>query len=259
MKKANSNKRKSLLFLVLFALCLSFFNVSCGLDVLKEVLNDPYYSENTPIADRDSESDFATSYFKFTIRKLDNANDFGSASIYYKIYNDYTKASSEESSLISASDDSVRKLTSLNTMIQYGYKELQYLDDDEKLHSLDLPNGRHELWIRLTNYDDSLEEYSAGVMVDNERIGIPVRLTGKTFDFGRSGTYDENPSLTHNSDNDSDSDTKGFVEKQAEGEENIYYVVLFGGFQMLDENFETVASPIHHLGRVKIDANKEKN
>lgn len=258
MKRANSNKRKSLFYLVLFAVCLCFFNVSCGLDVLKEVLPDPYYSENTPIADRDSESDFATSYFEFTIRKVDNANDFGRASIYYKIYNDYSKASSEESSIISKSSDTVYN-TSFTTMRQYGYKELQYMnEDDETVHSLDLPNGRHKLWIRLTNYDDSTEDYSAGIKVDEESIGIPVRHNGKTFDFGRSGTYDENPSLAH-SDTDSDSDTKGFVEKQADGQENIFYVVLFGGFQDFDDSYDENNSPVHHLGRVKIDANKEKN
>ncbi len=257
MKKANSNKRKSLLFLVLFALCLSFFNLSCGLDVLKAVLNDPYYSENTPIADRDSESDFATSYFKFSIRKVDNSNDFGRASIYYKIYNDYVKASSEESSLISKASDTERNM-SLTTMKQNGYRVLHYMDDDGKVNSLELSNGSHKLWIRLTNYDDSTEDYSAGIIVDEQEYGIPVRQNGKTFDFGRSGINDENPFLTYN-ENDSDSDTKGFVEKQAEGEENIFYVVLFGAYEDYDENFDENYSPIHHLGRVKIDANKEKN
>ena len=254
---ANSNKRKSLFYLVLFAVCLCFFNVSCGLDVLKEVLEDPYRSGDTP----NSESNFENCYFKFQIldRNLNSDYSFGQASIYYKIYNDSVKASSEESSLISAADDSVRKLTSLTTMTSYGYKELQYMDADEKIHSFDLPEGKHTIWIRLTTYDDSLEAYSAGIFVDDQKYGIPIRRNGKTFDFGRSGTYDENPSMTHDENNELDSDTKGFVDKQADGEENIYYVVLFGAFQALDNDFETVTSPIHHLGRVKIDANTEKN
>ena len=93
MKKANSNKRKSLFYLVLFAVCLCFFNTACGLDTINVVLDDPCYPSHTP----DVDFQFDESYFEFTVRKLDNANDFGQTTVYYKIYNDKSKALSEAS------------------------------------------------------------------------------------------------------------------------------------------------------------------
>lgn len=257
MKKAKCNKRKSLIILVLFALCLSFFNLSCGLDVLAIVLADPCTPSHTP----DVGFQYDELYYGFTINKLDNANDFGQTSVYYKIYNDLSKASSEEATLISASEDSERRYNSVSIMIdQYGYKELHYLDAlSGKSKSFNLSNDSHTVWIRLTNYDDTSEEFSAGIIVDGELLGIPLRLNGKTFDFGRKGENDENPSVNIGDANASDSDTKGFVEKQAEGKENIYYVVMFSVFEMLNDSYEPVYSPIHRLGRVEINANEEKN
>ena len=263
MKKANSNKRKSLFYLVLFAVCLCFFNTACGLDTINVVLDDPCYPSHTP----DVDFQFDESYFEFTVRKLNNANDFGQTTVYYKIYNDKSKALSETSSLISASEDSVRKLTSVTTMTdQFGYKELHYLDSSAngKLKSFNLPNEEHKVWIRLTNYDDTSKDYSAGIIVyDKQKVkheyGIPVRRNGKTFDFGRTGENDENPSVNISDANSTDSDTKGFLEKQAEDEENIFYVVMFTAFQMFNDSYEPVNSPVHHLGLVKINANEEKN
>lgn len=263
MKKANSNKRKSLFYLVLFAVCLCFFNTACGLDTINVVLDDPCYPSHTP----DVDFQFDESYFEFTVQKLEGEGitDMGQTYVYYKIYNDKSKALSETSSLISASEDSVRKLTSVTTMTdQFGYKELHYLDDKTgNLKSFNLSNEYHSVWIRLTNYDDT-QDYSAGIYVyDRQKkvqmSGTPLRRNGKTFDFGRTGENDENPSVNISDANSNDSDTKGFLEKQAEDEENIFYVVMFTAFQMFNDSFELVNSPVHHLGLVKINANEEKN
>ena len=258
MKKADSNRRKSLFFLVLFAICLSFFNLSCGLDVLKKPIDDPFASENQP----NIESTFDSCYFYFSTRKLSDINDddMAKAQVFYKIYNDDQKVSSEESSLISMADDSVRKSNSAQTMIEtYGYKELHYLMDDGTNAIFELSNKQQKIRIRLTNYTDDEEEYSARIYVDDKKVGIPIRMTGKTFDFGRSGENDENPASTHSTENASSSDTKGFLEKQDEGEENIFYVAMFAVFWMWDESYETNYSPVHFLGRVKIDANVLNN
>ena len=257
MKRVNSNKRKSLFFLVLFAVCLSFFNVSCGLDVLKKPIDDPFYLENQP----NVESSFDSCYFHFSTRTLSDPEVSGGKSqVYYKIYNDDQKVSSEESSLISMADDSVRKGNSAQTMLEtYGYKELYYLDSKGSVTSFDVSNGQHKIRIRLTNYSDNVEDYSASISVDGTKIGIPVRMTGKTFDFGRSGENDENPADTHSAENASSSDTKGFLEKQDEGEENIFYVAMFAAYWRYDDSYETNYSPVHFLGRVKIDANVLNN
>lgn len=266
MKKANSNKRKSLFFLVLFALCLCFFNVSCGLDVLKKPIDDPFSSENQP----NIESTFDSCYFYFSVSPLSGESADGKTQVFYKIYNDDQKVSSEESSLISMADDSIRKANSAQTMIEtYGYKELCYLDSNGTVKSFDIPNldkqdtqnkpKTRKIRIRLTNYTDDEEQYSARISVDGEKVGVPVRMTGKTFDFGRSGENDENPMVSHSTENASSGDTKGFLEKQDESEENIFYVAMFAVYWMYDEFYETNYSPVHFLGRVKIDANVLNN
>ena len=84
-------------------------------------------------------------------------------------------------------------------------------------------------------------------------------MTGKTFDFGRKGENDENPMVSHSTENASSGDTKGFLEKQDEGEENIFYVSMFGVFEQPDDNWDFNQSSIHFLGRVKIDANVLNN
>lgn len=254
---ADSNRRKSMFFLVLFAVCLSFFNAGCGLDVLAEILDDPFSVENQP----NSESSFDTCYFKFSTRRLSNANDMGRAYIYYKIYNDDQKVSSEESSLISKADDSVGKLSSATYMREtYGYKQLHYITSAGASSSaFDLSNARHEIRIRLTNYSDEIDDYSAAIFIDEQKVGIPVRMNGKTFDFGRDGSDDENPANTHNEENAASSDTKGFLQKQDDGEENIFYVAMFGVFEQPNDTWDPVFSPIHFLGRVKINANERNN
>lgn len=256
MKKANSNKRKSLFFLVLFALCLSFFNLSCGLDTIT-FLEDPFSVNNLP----NVESSFETCDFSFSVRKLDNPGETGRAYIYYKIYNDDQKVSSEESSLISKSEDSSGKIYSFSYMRDtYGYKQLCYIKEgDTSFTTFDLLNDKfHNVKIRLTNYFD-IEEYSASISVDGEKVGVPVRMTGKTFDFGRKGENDQNPMVSHSTENASSGDTKGFLEKQDEGEENIFYVSMFGVFEQPDDNWDFNQSSIHFLGRVKIDANDLNN
>ncbi len=254
---ADCNRRKSLFFLVLFAVCLSFLTVSCGLDTLT-VVDDPFSVEHQP----NVESTFETSHFSFTTRKLDSAGEMGRAYIYYKIYNDDQKVSSEESSLISRADDSSGRVYSFSYMKDtYGYKQLCYLKENGTSYtSFDLSNDKsHKIKIRLTNYSDDIDEYSASIFVDDKKVGVPVRMTGKTFDFGRNGENDENPADTHNEESSSSSDTKGFLEKQDEGEENIFYVSMFGVFELTNDSWDFDYSPIHFLGRVKIDANVLNN
>lgn len=251
MKKAYSDRRKSLFFLVLFAICLSFFNAGCGLDVIDSVLEDPFYTDNVP----NIESGYENCNFKFSTVKLDNANAFGKGYIYYKIYNNSNRKNTEVNNIESMTSDSSRKYNAATTLINtYSYKELHYVSSlGGSAATLSLDNASQDVYIRLTNYADP---FIAQITVDNGAVGIPVRYNGKSFDFGRTGENYEKPVKLTNSSEESASD----IRLLDSGNGNTFYVVLFGVFSMPTESFEKIIySPVHYLGEVKIDAGTEYN
>lgn len=253
MKKAYNSKGKYFFFLGLLSICLLFFNSACGLDELDAILDDPFSMEEEP---PNIDSEFARRHFSFSTKKLDNANDFGRGYVYYKIYNNSSKMDSEVNTIESMINDSARKYNSATSLIDnYGYKELciasSYAGISQST-TFTLENKDQSVRIRLTNYDDTNDDFSAKIFVDDSFKGIPVRVNdNKTFDFGRD--IDELPLKDED-------DTKGFSETQAESEENMYYVVLYGVFYMLSDTFEkTIYSPVHYLGKVKIDSTSTAN
>ena len=256
MKKAYNSKRKYLFFLGLLCICLIFFNTACGLDVMDSVLEDPFYIESIP----NIESGYENCSFKFSTVKLDNSNSFGKGYVYYKIYNKASRKNSEVNNIESMTSDSSRKYNAATTLINsYGYKELHYVSSLGGASSvLSLDNASQDIYIRLTNY---AEPFIAQISVDNETVGIPVRYNGKSFDFGRSGDYNEKPVKSPNtsSTEESASDYK-LLDSNGDENGNAYYVVLYGVFYMPTESFEKIIySPVHYLGEVKIDARAENN
>ena len=252
MKKTYSDRRKSLFFLVLFAVCLSFFNAGCGLDVIDSVLEDPFYTDNVP----NIESGYENCNFRFSTVKLDNANAFGKGYIYYKIYNNSNRKNTEVNNIESMTSDSSRKYNAATTLIDsYRYKELHYVSSlGGASAAFSLDNASQDVYIRLTNYAGV---FIAQISVENETIGIPVRYNGKSFDFGKSGDINEKPVWISNSSEENASDVKGFSQSS---DNNVFYVVLFGVFSMPTESFEKIIySPVHYLGEVKIDAGAENN
>ncbi len=252
MKKTYSNNRKVLFFLGVFAVCLSFFNTSCGLDVLDAVLDDPFSTDTIP----NESSDYDSMTFKFSTSKLDNANDFGKAYVYYKIYNSVSTKDSEKSNIDSITSDSSRRHNAYSTLINsYSYQSLHYVktsggQDQEFL----LDNKAQDVTIRLTNY--GTEAFSANITVDGNTAGIPVRLNGKSFDFGRTGDNDEKPVKVPSAEENT-SDVKRLLDDPSI---DVFYVVLYGIFYMPSDSFDkTIYSPVHYLGEVKIDASKEFN
>ena len=252
MKKAYSDRRKSLFFLVLFAVCLSFFNAGCGLDVLEAVLEDPFTTELVP----NESSAYDSKTFKFYMSELDNANAFGKGYVYYKIYDTPSRKTSETNALDNMAADSSRKLNAYTTLINsYSYKPLRYVTSlGGQPEEFTIDNESQTVSIRLTNY--GIDAYAARITVDDKTVGIPLRHNGKTFDFGRSGDYDEKPAKVSNAE-ESSSDVKGLSQP---ADNNIFYVVLYGIFYMPTETFDkTIYSPIHYLGEVKIDAGEINN
>ena len=254
MKKAYSGNRKSLFFLGLFAMCLLFLTVSCGLDVVDAVLDDPFYLEAAP---PNETSSFDLRTFTFSTSKLDNANEFGKGYIYYKIYNRNSIKESEKSNLETITADSSRRHNAYTTLLNsYSYQPLHYEKTlGGQLEEFSLDNKSQTVSIRLTNY--GTDAYSAKITIDNTTVGIPMRINGKTFDFGGKGDYDEKPQKVPSAE-ESTSDVKRFSDTPDNG--NYFYVVLYGIFYMPSESFDkTFYSPVHYLGEVKIDASTEMN
>lgn len=252
MKKAYSDKRKSLFFLGLFAVCLSFFNLSCGLDVVDAVLDDPFYTEQIP----EESYGFELRTFSFSTVKLDNANEFGKGYIYYKIYNKSSVKNSERDNIETMTADSSRRHNAYTTLINtYCYQPLHYVKElGGQALEFSLDNKAQSVSIRLTNY--GTDAYSARIVVDNSVVGIPMRFNGKTFDFGRNGDYDEKPVQVPSAEENT-SDVKRFSDKP---DSESFYVVLYGVFYMPSDSFEkTFYSPVHYLGEVKIDSTSEMN
>ncbi|MBO4640941.1 MAG: hypothetical protein J5710_14415 [Treponema sp.] len=259
MKKAYSGKRKSLFFLGLFAMCLFFFNISCGLDVLDAVLDDPFTTNESPSFVNEEEQPPENMYFRFSTSVLTNANDFAKGYIYYKIYNSAKTKDSEKSTIESVVSDSSRRHDSYTTLINnYSYQPLHYASSiDSPDSEFEFENDKvHEIRIRLTNYYEDSTDFSAGITVDNTNLGIPLRFNGKTFDFGRTGSKDEKPQKVLSSE-ESYSDVRKLEENP---ENDFFYVVLYGVFNMPTDTFEkTIYSPVHYLGEVKIDSDSENN
>lgn len=242
-------------FLCLLSVCLFFVNVSCGLDVLSIVLEE---SDNVTRSDIPTVDSGMDSTFKFSTHTVTDPYSFGRTYIYYKIYNSSSLLESEVNSLTNQAADSSKKYNSANTMMSstYEYKPLQIKTqngDKENSSGLELENAAHEIKIRLTTYGDATEEYTAGIWIDGEKKGEPVRVVNSNpFDFGRSSEY---VPLS------GQEDTKNFTENKDEtaSDYNVFYVALFAYFMLLDDNYTPIYSPIAHLGSVKIDATTDLN
>ncbi len=238
-------------FLCLLSVCLFFVNVSCGLDVVSIVLEE---SDNVALeGERPTiESGFSESTFEFSTHTITDPYSFGRTYIYYKIYNSSSVLESEVNSLTNLTKDSANTLMGSN----YNYKPLQIKTHDgekENTSGLEFENAAHNIKIRLTTYDDSIEEFTAGIWVDDVKKGEPVRsVRYNPFDFGRNSEYIPQPG---------EDDTKNFTENKDEtaSDYNVFYVALFAYFMLLDDNYTTIYSPIKHLGTVKIDATVEYN
>lgn len=236
--------------------CLVFLTgimaAGCGLDVISVVLDDSISTGKIP----DTSCGFADCSFVFSTHKLDNANSMGNNFVAYKIYNNKSTLDSEVNALNRLVDDATKKQNSAVSLFNTYYYRSLYIKsaaDEKEGKQFELDNAYHSVKIRLTNYDDTGDEYSAGIWVDDQKKGLPCRSVGAySFDFGRKDVFDAVPQKDED-------DAKNFSETQSESESGLYYVALFSGFMMLDDDYTPLYSPIHYLGCVKIDSGSEEN
>ena len=234
--------------------CLIFLTVSCGLDVVRVVLDDFVTDvKDPPVVDSEYKTNYDVCEFTFTTKKLDNSTDMGNGYVYYKIYNRYSTAYSQVSNLVAMTEDDNRKGNSFTSMSNtYGYKELHVKTPGSAYAgSFQISNAYHNnVSIRLTNYSSG--SYNAHILVDGTNVGVPVRNTNSlTFDFGRKGDNDKLPEETDQDFN--------YQTNSEPSEDGIYYVALFSVFMMFDDNWESIYSPVHYLGMVAINSKTENN
>lgn len=232
----NFRHREKLNRLKAFFVISLFFLTGCGLDVVKDVYADPVNHNRLPTVDSYAD----TMIFDFSTSKLTDSTNMGHTYIYYKIYNKLSTLNSEQSYLSSLSTDENRMAASATQMIQYGYKELRIDKSGNGGAGRDtevfmLTNAPHNVKICLY-----AQGYSSGITVDGIRLGSPCRINSKNFNFNE-------PSDGSNKPLSDDDDTKKFA-SEADG----FYVVLFSVFSTFDEVFDTLYSPIHYLGAIKI-------
>lgn len=250
MKKAHSKDKYGNFFLCLLAVCFIFFNVSCGLDVLSVVLDDP-------VTDVTSLPNITSSYenlhFTFETKQLDNANDFGYGYVYYKIYNRSTSAESEANNLIKIATDENRKSASASSMRDYGFKELKLLPSSGKATPLRFENESQNIRIRLTTYDASTS-FRSIIAVDDVSMGTPLRCIDGTFDFKTAASTGEGTVFSDAAPQKGDEDAKNLSDTPpAPG---VFYVSLFYVFMMYDDTYTPIYSPVHYLGTVRINADE---
>ncbi len=240
MIKAYCNKKTFFLLGFLLSVCL-FFLTSCGLDVLKEVFEDPVEVKNFPTLQSVDENKF----FNFSTKKLSNANNLGHVYIYYKIYNKEGTHDTETSTLSGMSTDENKKASSASKMLENGYKELWIKPDATTkagAEELALDNDNLSITIRLTDYTDV---FKADISVGEKSLGIPCRLNGCSFNFFGNGEFDKKPIA------DDDDVGKNFDKDETTASEG-FYVALFSVFMNYDDSYVPVYSPVHYLGSIKV-------
>lgn len=240
----NKTLKKSKILIVFCILqCLLFFNISCGLETF-EVIEPPSknsYPDYPDVVATESvmEQDF---YFLFETQENESYSEvvLKGTDVYYKIYNDKSRALSEKNTLVLLSEDEEYSNTAPDKMRSYGYVPLKY--NNQTSDVLISANGiNRKVKIRLSNYSDQY----ACVQVNDVTIGSPIRnlqntSSVRTFDFINKDT--EQNSIPYSGDSD--------YYYSSSSDQNEFYIVAFAVSVARDINFSEQYSNITYLGSV---------
>lgn len=252
LKKAYFNC-KGIIFNTILV-CFFLFNSSCGLDTYY-IVEPPYFLNSRPSYDNHQITDQT---FYFTTNEVNNNNNEGcmflGTNVYYKIYSDSSKMTTEVNNLIAISNDD-EKNSELGKKLHenYLYQQLRIQNANyEPLIQNTDTNVR--VRIRLTDYGNSNDfpDYVASIEINDMYIGFPVRNNGTanqyTFNFGRNGENDRIPIADDKDFSNSGSNTDGK-----------YYVAMFAVSEGQIATFERYYSNILFLGTVTIDSHNTDN
>ncbi len=245
-------KYKITLFYILE--CLFLFNfLSCGLDTFT-VIEEPRQVTHLPTY----ESQYDEKYFAFQTCESTNASNdkFKGTSIFYKIYSDREKMTSEAGSLNTTGNSSA---TDAETLIKrYGIKELK-IEGYNDWPLIEETGNDRKIYIRLSNYQEE-ESLSAQIRLDSidgtagTSLGKPIRnFDDLTFDFGRTSSDSEKNKIPVTG---TDDDVSTSTTVTSEGN---WYVSLFALGVGMETTYNVIYSNILYLGSVTIDANSFDN
>ena len=130
----------------------------CGLDVISVVLDDSISTGKIP----DTSYDFDECSFVFSTHKIDDKNSMGNNYVAYKIYNNKSTLDSEVNALNRLVDDATKKQNSAVSLFNTYYYRSLYIKsaaDEKEGKQFELDNAYHSVRIRLTNYDDTSDDY----------------------------------------------------------------------------------------------------
>lgn len=243
MKKAYYKK----VFLYnIFAVCLILFNISCGLDTFY-VIEEP---RNTSQIPQYNSIEPESRYFELYTNETSDISglNFLGTDVYYKIYDNYSKLSSEVSSINAIVNDTEKNSNSASTLIDnYKYQKLTY-PNNTSLVLIPSNNENRKVKIRLTDYGTS---YASEITFSGNTYK-PIRYVKSdnnylTFNFGRNGVNDKRP-------------LKGDADFLAsDSSDGKYYVAMFAVGVGEDAAYTQYYSNLLFMGEVTIDANSVDN
>jgi len=262
------NKNKCFFYSLLLCGCFLFLNTSCGLDQYVYV-DSPYYTNHEPAVEKNSLSDYDTSYFDFYTNEngmkefISGSSDFIfiGTEVYYKIYNSYDKMNSDKNSLYSLSVNNeyaaAEKLINTTSAGGYQYLPLRVEGYNESV-LVPATGTNRRVYIRLTDYL-SEAAYAAKVTLNNTPIGgtsVPKRnmqVGGYSFNFGRKNKGNTQEYKVPEKD-EADVYYDSSITNNGK-----WYVSLYAVAIGRNSDYSMSYSNICYLGTVCIDANSEDN
>lgn len=248
MKKACIFFKESILF---FSFLYAFFCfLSCGLDTFY-VIEHPYSPTHIPLfTTTTSTNDYENKYFEFVTNEANSENSImKGTNVYYKIYESYSTMSSHVNAIQTLLDSTTSSASASERLIDsYGYNPLSYEGQTDNM-LIPKTGQNRKIYIRLTDY---FTIYNSTIKIGEQEKGSPLRQLSDnnkyTFNFGRDGDFDKEPSSSDNDTNCSSSTSN-----------KIWYVAMYAIGEGLDEYFQKNYSEPVYLGNIVIDSSTENN
>lgn len=220
-------------------LCLIFFNLSCGLDVIEYY--EPPIQGFTPQYDK---IDLTERYITFWTNNSENtSSSFKGTNVFYKIYNSSSDADSDREKLHFLSENDytssvVEKLLSKSESGGYGYSKLNNSD-------VLFPKSGFTNYLVKIDFTDPDGNYK---MEGNINESIPKRVIKENNNAGQPFLFNFDSSYwQYNSERDTD------IKYNSNSTEDKWYVQFFAASVGLSNTYTEQYSNIVYLGCVAFD------
>ena len=252
-------------YVVIFFICAVAIFGGCGLDefyVLDAPDNVIHRASITTSDANERYCEFETNETSSTMQQYKSSTAafrFLGTAVYYKIYNNTDILNKAVTSISSANTSSTYS-SAVQILKSRGYQPLGVAEGfRDPLVEATPGTSNARVRIRLTNFQEaSSPDTKAQITISGGATATftPERYytgsgEGVTFDFGRSGDRNEEPTSGDSSDTDSS------IEIFSDGKK--YYVDMWAFAVGRDTTYTHYYSRVLHLGTVAIDADREDN